>query len=89
MVPTVAAVATEEPEVAEKSVQVAMLVCSSPPGRRLNHTESAAYIRSAMPPRSSSSPSSMNSGIASMEGLFRLLQTTPPIMSTRGKPCIR
>jgi hypothetical protein len=66
MVPTVAAVATDDPEVAENIAQVAMLVCKSPPGRRPSHTASASYILSATPPRSKSSPSSMNSGMAVM-----------------------
>ena len=37
----VAAVATEEPEMAENTAQDAMLVWSSPPGIRFNQTFSA------------------------------------------------
>jgi hypothetical protein len=33
----VAAVATLEPEIAENTLQDAMLVCSRPPGTRWNH----------------------------------------------------
>ena len=86
MVPTVAAVATDDPDVAENSAQVAILVCNSPPGKRFSQTARASYIRSAMPPRSINSPSIMNSGIARIEGLLRLVQITPPIMSTIGVP---
>ena len=34
----VAAVATLDPEIAEKTAQEAMLVCRSPPGQRLSQT---------------------------------------------------
>jgi hypothetical protein len=37
----VAAVATEEPEIAENTPEAAMLVCSSPPGSRSSQTLSA------------------------------------------------
>ena len=38
-VPTVSAVATEEPAIAEKIAQPAMLVWASPPGTRMNRLE--------------------------------------------------
>ena len=60
----VAAVATEEPEMAENTAQETMLVCSSPPGRRFSHTFSALYNRSDRPARSRISPISRNSGTA-------------------------
>jgi hypothetical protein len=85
-VPTVAAVATEEPEVAANRAQVPILVCSKPPGRRPSQTDSASNMRSAMPPRSSNSPSSMNKGTAVITELLSVLQTTPPIMSISGMP---
>lgn len=60
--PIVAAVATDEPEVAANSAKQPMLVCSSPLGRRPNHAANARYIPSALP-LLSSSPSSTNTGI--------------------------
>ena len=60
----VAAVATEEPEVAANSAQQPILVCKRPPGRRPSHTANTVYMRSAMPERNRNSPSSTNSGIA-------------------------
>jgi hypothetical protein len=88
-VPTVAAVATDEPEVAENSAQVPMLVCSRPPGRRPSHTASASNILSAMPPRKRISPSSMNSGMAVITELLSVPHTTPPIISMSGPPKAR
>src|SRR3546814_10619143 len=60
----VAAVATLDPETAANIVQVPMLECIRPPGSQDSHWLMAPYMRSAMPDRSSSSPSSTNSGIA-------------------------
>ena len=50
------AVATDEPDVAANRAQQPMLVCSRPPGSRPSQADSAMYMRSAMPDRSSSSP---------------------------------
>ncbi|MDT4850619.1 hypothetical protein FQZ97_847720 [compost metagenome] len=63
-VPTVAAVATLEPEVAANSVEAAMLVCMSPPGMWPTHLSSASNNFSARPERSSISPIRMNIGTA-------------------------
>ena len=84
--PTVAAVATDEPEVAANSAQLPMLVCSSPPGMRPSQADSAMYMRSAMPERSSSSPSSTNSGIEVSRFSFCTPQTTGAIESMNGTP---
>ena len=84
-----AAVATDEPEVAENSAQVPMLVWSRPPGRRPSQTASTSNILSAMPLRSRISPSSMNSGIAVITELLSVPQTTPPIISMSGMPKAR
>ena len=64
----VAAVATDEPDVAANSAQQPILVCSSPPGSLPSQADSAVYIRSAIPLRSNNSPSRMNSGIAVQVG---------------------
>src|SRR5712671_1719369 len=50
----------EDAEVAAKRAQQPILVCSRPPGSRPSQADRAAYMRSAMPLRSSSSPSSTN-----------------------------
>ena len=77
-VPTVAAVATLEPDVAENSVDAPMLACISPPGSHDSHRLIAPYMRSAKPARSSTSPSMMNSGIAtSRNSLFELHDSSP------------
>ena len=55
-VPTVAAVATLEPDVAENSVDAPMLACISPPGSHDSHRLIAPYMRSAKPARSSTRP---------------------------------
>ncbi len=77
-VPTVAAVATLEPEVAENKVDAPMLACIKPPGNHDSHRLIALYMRSAKPARSSTSPSMMNSGIAtSRNSLFELQEISP------------
>ncbi len=85
-VPIVAAVATDEPDVAANSAQQPMFVCSSPPGRRASHADSATYMRSAMPERSSSSPSSTNSGIAVSRFSLPTPQMTVAIEFRNGMP---
>ena len=85
-VPIVAAVATDEPEVAANSAQLPMLVCSRPPGRRPSQADSAMYMRSAMPERNSSSPKSTNSGIEVRRFSFCTPQTTGAIESMKGAP---
>src|SRR5690606_2091674 len=53
-----------------------------------NHTAIASYMRSAIPPLSRISPSSIKSGIAVITGLLSGPQTTPPHRSSIGKPMI-
>src|SRR3954469_15907948 len=62
--PMVAAVATEEPEIAENTAQETILVCSNPPGSRFSQTFSARYSLSDSPARSRISPISRKSGTA-------------------------
>ena len=62
-VPTVAAVATDEPDVAAKIAQAPILECIRPPGIQDSHLIMASYMRSATPARSRISPSRMNIGI--------------------------
>ena len=85
-VPMVAAVATDEPEVAANSAQHAILVCSSPPGRRDSQAAIAPYMRSAMPLRSSSSPSRMNSGAAVSRLSLRTPHNIAPVVDRKGTP---
>ena len=85
-VPIVAAVATDEPEVAANSAHAPMLVCSRPPGSPPSHAESAVYMRSAMPERSSSSPSSTNSGMQVSRFSLSVPQTTGAMESMNGAP---
>src|SRR4030095_5116156 len=85
-VPIVAAVATEDPDVAAKSAQAPMLVCSRPPGIPPRHADSAVDIRSAMPERSRSSPSSTNSGTQVSRFSLSVPQTTGAIESMNGPP---
>ena len=75
-----AEVATLEPEVAANSAQVAMLVCSRPPGNHCSQAASALYMRSATPLRVRISPSRMNSGMATSRNSFIVLHMVLPIM---------
>ncbi len=84
--PIVAAVATDEPDVAANSAHAPMFVCSRPPGSPPSHAESATYIRSAMPERSSNSPSSTNSGMQVSRFSLSVPQTTGAIESMNGAP---
>ncbi len=47
----VAAVATEEPEVAANSAEVPILACKRPPGSQESHLFKALYVFSAIPAR--------------------------------------
>ena len=58
-VPMVTAVATLEPEIAANIEHAATFECMSPPGSQETHCTSALYMRSAMPERSTISPSMM------------------------------
>lgn len=82
--PTVAAVATLEPEVAENSVEAPMLACIRPPGSHDSHRLMAPYMRSAKPARSSTSPSMMNSGMATSRNSLLVLQEISPIARDSG-----
>ena len=81
----VAAVATLEPEVAANMAQAAMLECIRPPGSHDTQCVSAAYIRSAMPERSSTSPSRMNSGMATRMKSVEADQAISPIARDTGR----
>ena len=84
--PIVAAVATDEPQVAANKAQPPMLLCSSPPGSRDSQTDRPTYIRSARPLRSRISPSRMNIGMAVSRFSFWTPQMTLPIESTKRGP---
>ncbi len=84
IVPIVAAVATLEPDVAANMAHEPMLECISPPGSQESHCASAAYIRAAMPERSSSSPSRMNIGIAMSRKSVPYCQKESPMARCRG-----
>ena len=58
----VAAVATDEPEVAANSAQEPTFECMRPPGSQDSRCASAPYMRSAMPERSRISPISSRPG---------------------------
>ena len=75
----VAAVATLEPETAEKMEQATILVCSNPPGRPPNQVLRARYSRSESPERSRISPMSRNSGTATSTKLMLAFQATWPM----------
>src|SRR6056300_87652 len=63
-VPTVAAVATLEPEVAAKIALEAIFACIKPPGSQDIHFVTAAYILCETPDRRMISPNKMNIGTA-------------------------
>ena len=73
-VPTVAAVAMDDPDVAANSVLAPILECISPPGSQDSQFDSAPYIFSAIPARSRISPIMMNSGIATRMKSMLLVQ---------------
>ena len=60
----VAAVATEDPEVAANRADEPILECIKPPGNHPSHFTMLSYIRSVMPARSKISPIITNIGIA-------------------------
>ena len=72
--PTVAAVATLDPELAAKIVQDPILACINPPGSHESHWITAAYMRRAIPARSIISPSNMNIGTATRMNSLLLSQ---------------
>jgi hypothetical protein len=80
----VAAVATLEPEVAANIAHAAMFECINPPGSHGIHNTRALYMRSAMPERSSTSPSSTNNGIATSRKLFDVAHAISPSASDNG-----
>jgi hypothetical protein len=63
-VPIVAAVATDDPEVAAKSALEATLVCIKPPGNQFTQRSRARNMSDAIPVRSRISPIRMNNGTA-------------------------
>jgi len=82
----VGSMATDDPEVAANSAQQPMLVWRSPPGNRASQADSAMYMRSAMPERSSSSPSSTNRGIEVRRFSLPTPQMTVAIEFRKGMP---
>ena len=63
--PTADAAATEEPEMAPKSIAARMLTCASPPGRTPTRLLAKSMSLRAMPPRFMSCPARMKNGMAS------------------------
>ena len=84
-VPMVAAVATDEPEVAAKMALAAMLVWIRRPGTFANHGASAVNSRSLMPERCISSPIMMNMGAAIRMKSFDVFQASSPSAPVSGK----
>ena len=82
--PTVAAVATLEPEVAANRPQAAIFECISPPGSHDTHLIRAPYMRSAKPERNSISPSRMNKGTDTSKNSLLADQVTSPIARVNG-----
>src|SRR5699024_23018 len=70
-VPMVAAVATEEPDIAANKPHETILECSKPPGSGDNQYESVRYIRSVTPARTKISPNNTNKGIQVRMKLFK------------------
>ena len=81
--PTVAAVATEEPDDAAKIAHEPMLACMSPPGSHDSHCITALYMRCAMPARSMISPRRMNIGTATRMNSLLFSQVNSPIAGVR------
>ena len=84
-VPMVAAVATDDPEVAAKMALAAMLVWIRRPGIRANHGARALNSRSLMPERCISSPIMMNMGAAIRMKSFDVFQASSPSAPVSGK----
>ena len=84
-VPMVAAVATEEPDVAAKIALAAMFVWISRPGMRANQGVSAENSRSLRPERCISSPIMMNIGAAIRMKSFEEFHASSPSAPTIGK----
>jgi predicted type IV restriction endonuclease len=81
---TLAAVATDEPEVAENMVAVAMLACTKPPGNHETHRSKALYVVRAMPERTRISPSKIKKGMAINDDEFDVDQTMRPSAFIKG-----
>ena len=81
--PTVAAVATLEPEDAAKIAHEPMFACIRPPGSHDSHWITASYMRFAMPARSMISPSRMNIGTATSTNSLLLSHVNSPIATAR------
>ncbi len=79
----VAAVATDEPEVAAKIEQDTILACISPPGSHESQPATALYIRLAMPDRRMISPIRMNIGMAISRKFFCCSHVFSPIARIR------
>ena len=79
-----AAVATDEPQVAASTAHEPILACMLPPGSQASHCDMALYIFSAMPARSRISPSMTNIGTATRIASMLLSQVVSPMaMSSR------
>src|SRR5690554_1649728 len=83
-VPTVAAVATLEPEVAANKALAPILACINPPGSHDSHRLMALYILSARPERSKISPSIMKSGMATRRNSLLVAQDISPMARESG-----
>src|SRR5690625_274415 len=70
-VPIVAAVATDEPEMAANRPHETILECSSPPGSGDSQYDSVRYMRSVTPARTKISPNNTNKGMQVRMKLFR------------------
>ena len=64
ILPTADAVATDEPDMAAKSIAARMLTCASPPGSPPNSAFANSIKRRAIPPLLINCPASMKNGIA-------------------------
>ena len=83
-VPIVAALASEDPEVAANTALEAMLVWMSCPGTRANHGASAVNNRSEMPERCINSPIMMNIGAAIRTKSLEWLHASSPAAPVNG-----
>ena len=81
----VAAVASEEPEVAAKTALEAMLVWINCPGTRANQGARAVNSRSETPERCISSPIMMNIGAAISTKSLEWLHASSPAAPVMGK----
>ncbi len=84
-VPMVAAVATDEPEMAANMAHEPTFECMRPPGSHDSQCVAAAYMLSAMPERSMISPNRMNSGMATRMTSVEDTQPISPMARLRGR----